>query len=126
MAAGETRAMIDTVTWMFFVVAAVVLFLYGLAAFSAEATRIGGEQLRAGLRRVTRHDPLAALIGAGLTALVQSSSAGTSMAVDLAHKRALPARGAFAVMIGANVGTMLTAWLAQSMHDKPQAEGRMD
>jgi phosphate:Na+ symporter len=103
--------MIDTVTWMFSVIAAVVLFLYGLAAFSEEVTRIGGEQLRAGLRRATRHDPVAALIGAGLTALVQSSSAVTSMAVGLVHNRALPARGAFAVMIGANVGTTLTAWL---------------
>lgn len=103
--------MIDTITWMFSVVAAVVLFLYGLAAFSQEVSRVGGEQLRSGLRRLTRSDPLAALIGAALTALVQSSSAVTSMAVGLVHNRTLPERGAFGVMIGANVGTTLTAWL---------------
>lgn len=103
--------MFDTLTWIFSVLAAIVLFLYGLAAFSEEVTRVGGEGLRNGLRRLTGNDTVAALTGAAMTAIVQSSSAVTSMAVGLVHNRTLSERGTFGVMIGANVGTTLTAWL---------------
>lgn len=98
-------------TLIFTVLAAVMLFLHGLAAFSDEMARLGGERLREALRRLTRADWRGAIVGAGVTAVVQSSSAVTSMAVGLAHNRTLTERGAFAVMIGANVGTTLTAWL---------------
>jgi phosphate:Na+ symporter len=97
--------------WFFSVMAAIMLFLHGLAAFSDEVTRLGGERLRQLLRRLTRSDWMGALMGALATALVQSSSAVTSMAVGLAHSKAFTERGALAVMIGANVGTTLTAWL---------------
>lgn len=96
---------------VFSILAAVMLFLHGLAAFSEEMTRLGGDRLRNGLHRLTRTDWRGALMGALSTAVVQSSSAVTSMAVGLAHNRTLTERGAFAVMVGANVGTTLTAWL---------------
>lgn len=98
-------------TLIFSIMAAVMLFLHGLAAFSEEITRLGGERLRDALRRLTRTDWRGALVGAFVTAVVQSSSAVTSMAVGLSHSGTLAHRGAFAVMIGANVGTTLTAWL---------------
>lgn len=98
-------------TLIFSVLAAVMLFLYGLAAFSEEMARLGGERLRDALHRLTRTDWRGAMVGAAITAVVQSSSAVTSMAVGLSHNRTLTERGAFAVMIGANVGTTLTAWL---------------
>lgn len=91
--------------------AAIMLFLHGLAAFSDEITRLGGEGLRQFLKRITRTDLRGALVGAVSTAIVQSSSAVTSMATGLAHTSALTHRGALSVMIGANVGTTLTAWL---------------
>lgn len=103
--------MSPTLTWAFSVLAAIMLFLFGLAAFSEEISRLGGEPLRRALRRVTRTDWRGALVGALATAVVQSSSAVTSMAVGLAHNRTLSERGALAVMIGSNVGTTLTAWL---------------
>ena len=100
-----------TLTLVFSILAAVMLFLHGLAAFAEEITRLGGERLRDALRRLTRTDWRGALVGASVTAVVQSSSAVTAMAVGLAHSGALAHRGALAVMIGANVGTTLTAWL---------------
>jgi phosphate:Na+ symporter len=103
--------MTPLLTWLFTVVAAIMLFLHGLAAFSEEVAQLGGERLRHALRRLTRNDWYAAVTGAITTALVQSSSAITSMAVGLAHNRTLSDRAAFGVMIGANVGTTLTAWL---------------
>lgn len=103
--------MTSLLTLMFSALAAVMLFLHGLAAFSEEVSRLGGERLRDALRRLTRTDWRGAVVGACVTAVVQSSSAVTSMAVALAHNRTLTARGTFAVMMGANVGTTLTAWL---------------
>ena len=99
------------VTWLFSIMAAIMLFLHGLAAFSAEVTTLGGVKLRNRLQRVTSKDWQGACFGASVTALVQSSSAITAMAVGLAHNKTLSARGALSVMIGANVGTTLTAWL---------------
>lgn len=86
-----------------------MLFLHGLASFSEEVARIGSDSLRTRLHKLTHADLYGAHTGAISTALVQSSSAVTSMAVGLAHNRTLTDRGAFAVMIGANVGTTLTA-----------------
>lgn len=103
--------MTPLLTWIFSIIAAIMLFLHGLASFSEEVARIGGESLRTRLHKLTHTDLYGALTGAISTALVQSSSAVTSMAVGLAHNRTLTDRGAFAVMIGANVGTTLTAWL---------------
>jgi phosphate:Na+ symporter len=97
--------------WFFSVMAAIMLFLHGLAAFSDEVTRLGGKSLSQFLKRITRTDWRGAFVGAVSTAIVQSSSAVTSMAVGLAHTKALTNRGALAVMIGAKVGTTLTAWL---------------
>lgn len=93
------------------VLAAVLLFLHGLSAFTDEVTRLGGARLRRLLQRLTQPDWRGSLVGAAVTAVVQSSSAVSSMAVGLANRRALTPRGAFAVMIGANVGTTTTAWL---------------
>lgn len=103
--------MTPVLTWVFSVIAAIMLFLHGLASFSDEVSRIGGERLRDQLRKLTHTDFYGAITGAISTALVQSSSAVTSMAVGLAHNRTLTERGAFAIMIGANVGTTLTGWL---------------
>jgi phosphate:Na+ symporter len=95
----------------FGVMAGVMLFIHGLAAFSEEVTRLGGDGLRRVLRRVTSTDLAAAVSGAFSTALLQSSSAVTSMAVSLCHAGALTSRGAVGVLVGSNVGTTLTAWL---------------
>lgn len=103
--------MTPLLTWIFSIVAAIMLFLHGLASFSEEIARVGGERLRTRLQKLTGTDLYGALTGAISTAFVQSSSAVTSMALGLAHNRTLTSRGAFAVMIGANVGTTLTAWL---------------
>lgn len=109
---GRNNIIMSTQFILFFsVMAAIMLFLHGLAAFSDEISRLGGDRLRLLLKRMTRTDWRGALMGALATAIVQSSSAVTSMAVGLAHGKAISARGTFAIMIGANVGTTLTAWL---------------
>jgi phosphate:Na+ symporter len=68
-------------TWVFSILAAVMLFLHGLAAFSEEMARLGGERLRDALRRLTRTDWRGALVGAVATAVVQSSAVVSRLAV---------------------------------------------
>jgi phosphate:Na+ symporter len=95
----------------FGVMAGVMLFIHGLAAFSEEITRLGGDRLRRVLRRLTSGDLASAVTGALSSALLQSSSAVSAMTVGLCHSGALTNRGAVGVLVGANVGTTLTAWL---------------
>lgn len=101
----------DLLTRVVTVLAAVLLFLHGLNAFADELTRLGGDRLRGWLERLTRSDWRAALTGAFSTALLQSSSAVTAMSVTLADRRVIAPRATLGVMVGANVGTTLTAWL---------------
>jgi phosphate:Na+ symporter len=103
--------MTTMITWIFSIIAAVMLFLHGLASFSDEISKLGGERLKNVLHQLSHSDLLGAITGAISTAIVQSSSAVTSMAVGLVHHRTLPERAAFTIMVGANIGTTVTAWL---------------
>lgn len=91
--------------------AAVVLFLHALEGFSAQAQAAGGERLRQWLARATASRWRGFAIGALATAVVQSSSAVTSLAVALVNSGVLSFRGSLAILVGANVGTTATAWL---------------
>lgn len=91
--------------------AAVTLFLYGLTGFSREVQAAGGPRLQEWLRRATRRWWAGFGLGAGVTLLVQSSSATTSLTVALVDAGAISLGHSLPVMLGANVGTTATAWL---------------
>jgi phosphate:Na+ symporter len=92
-------------------VSAIVLFLYGLEAFSQEIQTVGGEALREWLNRLTESRWRALLLGTVATAIVQSSSAITSLTVALVDSGAITFRSSLGVLLGANIGTTSTAWL---------------
>jgi Na/Pi-cotransporter len=89
----------------------IVLFLYGLQGFSNELQAVGGDALKSWLGRVTANRVLGFLVGALATAIVQSSSAITALAVTLVDAGAISFRASLGVLLGANVGTTATAWL---------------
>ena len=93
------------------VVPAIVLFLYGLEAFTREIQAVGGDTLKNWLGRLTRSPELGALLGAVATALVQSSSAVVALSISLVGSGILTFRLSLGVVLGANVGTTSTAWL---------------
>jgi phosphate:Na+ symporter len=95
----------------FTAVAAVMLYLHSLRDFAREVTHLGGAQLSHLLRRATANRFAGALVGAGSAAFVQSSSVVNFITMGLTERGVLPMRAAWTVMIGANVGTTLTAWL---------------
>ncbi len=93
------------------IVSAIVLFLYGLGAFSHEIQEVGGETLKKSLARLTESRWMALLLGAVATAIIQSSSAVTALTVALVDAGAISFRSSLGVLLGANVGTTSTAWL---------------
>jgi len=92
-------------------VSAIVLFLYGLEAFSQEIQTVGGDTLRKWLNRLTESRWRAVLLGTVATAIVQSSSAITSLTVALVDAGTMTFRSSLGVLLGANIGTTSTAWL---------------
>jgi phosphate:Na+ symporter len=93
------------------VVSAIVLFLYGLEGFSQEIQRVGGAELTKLLRRLTGSRWRSVLLGAVATAIVQSSSAITSLTVALVDAGTMSFQSSLGVVLGANIGTTATAWL---------------
>jgi Na/Pi-cotransporter len=93
------------------IVSAIVLFLFGLEAFSQEVQEVGGEALRKWLGRLTAKRWRAVVLGGLATAIIQSSSAVTSLTVALVEAGTISFRSSLGVLLGANIGTTSTAWL---------------
>ncbi|UCC78846.1 MAG: Na/Pi cotransporter family protein [Candidatus Zixiibacteriota bacterium] len=91
------------------------IFLYGMKLMSDGLKRISGEKLKRVLSVLTRNRVMAVLVGAGFTALIQSSSAMTVMAVGLVNSGFMSLTQAIGVVIGANIGTTITAWLVSAL-----------
>jgi Na/Pi-cotransporter len=96
---------------LFSIISAIVLFLFSLQSFSHELQTAGGQALRTWLGRITANRWLGLLAGAGATAVVQSSSAVTALAVTLVDAGVIPFKASLAILLGANIGSTTTAWL---------------
>jgi len=99
------------VNFVLAVLSAIVLFLYGLQAFTREIQAVGGDTLKNKLGRLTRDPVRGILLGAIATAIVQSSSAVVALAISLVDSGILTFRSSLGVVLGANIGTTSTAWL---------------
>jgi len=87
------------------------LFLFGMKLMSEGLRAIAGKKLKSILESMTKKAIVAFLIGAGVTALVQSSSATTVMVIGFVNAGLLSLKQAICVIVGTNVGTTATAWL---------------
>jgi phosphate:Na+ symporter len=93
------------------IVATISLFLFSLRGFSKELQAHGAERLKNWLSKITANRFSGFLLGALLTAVIQSSSAVTSITVSLVDSGVIAFFNSLAVLVGANVGTSFTAWL---------------
>jgi phosphate:Na+ symporter len=93
------------------ILATIVLFLYGLEHFSKTIREVGGTWLEEWLKRFTSFPIRGLFLGAGITALIQSSSAVSSMLVSLVNAGVIGFQQSLAVLLGANIGTTVTAWI---------------
>ena len=87
------------------------MFLYGMTLMSEGLQKTAGDRLRSFLASMTSNAFKRVLTGLGITALVQSSSATTIMVVSFVNAGLLTLGNAIGVIMGANIGTTLTAWV---------------
>jgi phosphate:Na+ symporter len=93
------------------VFATIALFLHGLGGFSKEVKEVGSDYFKQLLSRITRFRLGGFTLGILMTAVIQSSSAVSSITVALVDAGVISFAHSLAVMLGANVGTTSTAWL---------------
>jgi len=87
------------------------LFLFGMLQMSDGLKKAAGKKLKNILESMTKKRIVGCLVGAGVTALIQSSSASTVMIVGFVNAGLLSLKQAISVIIGTNIGTTATAWL---------------
>lgn len=87
------------------------LFLYGMKGMTGSLEKLSGDRLSRTLNRLTSGKMRGMLLGAGVTAVIQSSSAVTVMLVGLVDAGILTLGETVGVIMGANIGTTATAWI---------------
>ena len=87
------------------------MFLYGMNLMSSGLQKAAGDKLRSFLSAMTSNPFKRVMTGLGVTALIQSSSATTVMVVSFVNAGLLTLVQAIGVIMGANIGTTITAWM---------------
>lgn len=87
------------------------LFLYGMTVMGAGLEKVSGGKLERILEKLTSNPLKAVALGAGVTAVIQSSSATTVMVVGLVNSGIMKLSQAIGIIMGANIGTTITSWL---------------
>ena len=87
------------------------LFLYGMHVMGKGLSKMAGGKLEKILEKLTTKRIFAVLLGAGVTAVIQSSSATTVMVVGFVNSGIMKLSQAVGIIMGANIGTTITAWI---------------
>lgn len=87
------------------------LFLFGMNYMGSSLERLGGGKFEEILEKMTSSRLKGLLLGAGITAVIQSSSAVTVMAVGFVNSKIMSLSRAVGIIMGANIGTTITSWL---------------
>ena len=96
---------------IFTLLGALGMFLYGMNLMSSGLQKAAGDKLRGFLSAMTSNPFKGVLTGLGITSIIQSSSATTVMVVSFVNAGLLTLTQAIGVIMGANIGTTVTAWL---------------
>lgn len=100
-----------SITMLFMLLGGLGMFLYGMKMMSDGLENVAGDKMRRTLEVLTTNRLSAVAVGAGVTALVQSSSATTVMVVGFVNAGLMSLLQATGVIMGANIGTTITAQL---------------
>lgn len=87
------------------------LFLYGMNAMGDGLAKVSGGKLESVLEKLTKKRIMAVLLGAAVTAVIQSSSATTVMVVGFVNSGIMKLNQAIGIIMGANIGTTITSWI---------------
>jgi len=103
---------LDTV---FYVIGGLGLFLFGMRVLSDGLKRVAGDRLRRLLHMLTKHVVIGVLVGAAFTGIIQASGATTVMVVGFVNAGLMNLKQAIGVIMGANIGTTVTAWIVSGV-----------
>jgi phosphate:Na+ symporter len=98
-------------TMIFGTVGGLGLFLFGMGLMSDGLKKVTGQKLKSLLETLTKHRVIGVIVGMLTTAIIQSSSATTVMTVGFVNAGLLTLKQALSVVLGANIGTTITAGL---------------
>ncbi len=93
------------------ILGSLALFLYGMTMLSESLQKVAGDKMRAILASMTSNSFKRILTGLFVTAIIQSSSATTIMVVSFVNTGLLTLLQSIGVIMGANIGTTITAWI---------------
>lgn len=102
---------LDHITMLFMFIGGLGMFLYGMHIMADGLQHFAGGKMQKLLGFLTKNRLMAILVGALVTAVIQSSSATTVMVVGFVNAGMLNLAQAVGVIMGANIGTTVTAWL---------------
>ena len=100
-----------SITDIFGLLGGLALFLYGMQMMSSGLEAAAGNKMKQILERLTANRILGVVVGAGITAVIQSSSATTVMVVGFVNSGMMTLRQAVWIIMGANIGTTITGQL---------------
>ena len=103
--------MIETITMIIKLLGGVALFLFGMNVMGAALKNVAGNKLEALLYRLTDTPLKGILLGTGVTAVIQSSSATSVMVVGFVNSGMMKVTQAIGIIMGANIGTSITGWI---------------
>ena len=87
------------------------MFLYGMSVMGSGLEKLSGGRLERTLEKMTSNPIKGVLLGAAVTAVIQSSSAATVMVVGFVNSGLMKLRQGIGIIMGANIGTTITAWI---------------
>ena len=102
---------ISTLGTLFQFIGGLGMFLYGMESMADGLQKFAGNRLQRVLEILTSNRLLGVLVGAGVTAIIQSSSATTVMVVGFVNAGIINLLQATGIIMGANIGTTITAWI---------------
>ena len=89
----------------------VAMFLYGMLLMGDGLKMVAGDKLEAFLYKMTNTPAKGVALGAGVTCVIQSSSATTVMVIGFVNSMMMKLRQAISIVMGANIGTSITGWI---------------
>lgn len=105
----------DLIINIFSLVGSLALFLFGMKTMSEGLEKFAGDRLRSILSAMTHNRVMGVFTGIIVTALIQSSSATTVMVVSFVNAGLMTLAQSIGVIMGANIGTTVTAWIISAI-----------
>lgn len=102
---------IDDISNLFTFAGGLGMFLYGMHGMSSGIQKSAGSKMQELLGILTNNRLIAVLVGAALTAIIQSSGATTVMVIGFVNAGIMTLSQAVGIIMGANIGTCITAWI---------------